>query len=48
MIDYPSAEAERGFVAELLDGKSGDTLDISSVRRDLRWRSSPPFKSPQA
>ena len=33
MIDYPSAEAERGFVAELLDGKSGDTLDISSVRR---------------
>jgi MoxR-like ATPase len=33
LIDYPSPEAERGFVAELLDGKSGDTLDISPVRQ---------------
>jgi len=33
IIDYPSPEAERDIVGQLLDGKGGETLDVSSVRK---------------
>jgi len=33
LIDYPEPEAEREFVSALLDGKTGDSLDIAAVRK---------------